>query len=188
MILIGMILREVLILIGSLADLRPGDLPVERRSVGRYSVGSDGSVIGPSGKTLKPYTIQGDYQQILMYEPGVGRRTVLVHAVVCTAFHGPRPTPKHQVAHWDGNPRNNRADNLRWSTAKENIADKVRHDRVTRTSGEIDGAAKLVTAQVLEIRRRTSGGESQRSLAAEFKVSQPTISDIATRRTWGHLP
>jgi hypothetical protein len=35
-----------------------------------------------------------------------------------------------QCRHLDGNPSNNRPDNLRWGTAKENAADMIRHGRL----------------------------------------------------------
>ena len=37
------------------------------------------------------------------------------HYLFCTAFHGIKPSPKHQVAHYDGVKTNNSADNLRWT-------------------------------------------------------------------------
>jgi hypothetical protein len=110
-----------------------------------------------------------------------------VHQLVLEAFVGPKPSPKHQGAHWDGDLENNFVSNLRWATAKENIADKVRHGRVTRTSGEIDGMSKLTNDQVRKIRERCSAGEVQHVVAVDYGVSQPTISDIMTRRSWGHL-
>jgi len=163
---------------------------VEYRSVvgcPRYQVGADGSVIGPSGRKLKPGLDGYGYPQVLIY-PGNGTRSMRkVHHLVIEAFTGKRPTPKHQVAHWDGDSQNNSVANLRWATAKENIADKIRHGRVTRTSGETNGQVKLTAEKVRKIRARISCGENQYDLAAEYGVKQPTISNIATRKTWSHL-
>lgn len=167
---------------------------VEYRAVpwcDRYQVGSDGSVIGPSGRKLALGTHPQGYKQVLIYPAGGGKRVSrLVHGLVCEAFHGPRPSPAHQVAHWDGNPTNNTATNLRWATAAENIGDKIRHGRVTRTSGEISGTSKLTATQVNEIRGRwgqLGQGEDQKVMAREYGVSQPTISNIITRKTWSHI-
>ncbi len=44
-----------------------------------------------------------------------------VHQLVCEAFHGPRPDPKSVVLHLDENAHNNRPENLRWGTQKENL-------------------------------------------------------------------
>lgn len=45
----------------------------------------------------------------------------LLHILVCLAFHGPKPTPEHEVNHKDGNKPNCRAENLEWATKSENI-------------------------------------------------------------------
>ncbi len=44
-----------------------------------------------------------------------------VHRLVCLAFHGPKPFPEAVVIHIDEDAHNNRADNLRWGTQKENL-------------------------------------------------------------------
>ena len=51
------------------------------------------------------------------------------------------------------------------------------------------GRAKLTDVKVREIRSRYADGfgETPRELAAEFGASPSTISDIASRRTWGWL-
>lgn len=49
------------------------------------------------------------------------RKTFKVHFAVCEAFNGPRPFVKAVVMHDDENSRNNRADNLKWGTQKENL-------------------------------------------------------------------
>jgi NUMOD4 motif/HNH endonuclease len=49
-----------------------------------------------------------------------------VHRLVLLAFVGPRP-PRHETAHWDGDPANNVLSNLRWATKSENYQDSVRH-------------------------------------------------------------
>lgn len=44
-----------------------------------------------------------------------------VHRLVCEAFHGPPPFDKAVVIHLDEDATNNRADNLKWGTQKENM-------------------------------------------------------------------
>lgn len=44
-----------------------------------------------------------------------------VHRLVCEAFHGPEPADKPIVIHIDENSHNNRPENLRWGTQKENL-------------------------------------------------------------------
>lgn len=46
---------------------------------------------------------------------------IKVHQAVCEAFHGPKPFPEAVVIHRDENGLNNRPENLRWGTQKENL-------------------------------------------------------------------
>lgn len=55
------------------------------------------------------------------------QRTVRVHRIVCEAFHGPRPSPKHEVRHVNGIKTDNRPENLAWGTRVENMRDLVSH-------------------------------------------------------------
>jgi len=44
-----------------------------------------------------------------------------VHRLVCEAFHGPAPDASFVVIHLDEDATNNRKDNLKWGTMKENM-------------------------------------------------------------------
>lgn len=44
-----------------------------------------------------------------------------VHRLVCEAFHGPAPSKRSVVIHLDEDATNNRPENLRWGTQKENL-------------------------------------------------------------------
>lgn len=46
---------------------------------------------------------------------------IKVHQAVCEAFHGPKPFPEAVVIHLDENALNNRPENLKWGTQKENL-------------------------------------------------------------------
>lgn len=75
-----------------------------------------------------------------------------VHRLVCTAFHGPPPSNRHETRHLDGNGSNNRAENLTWGTSKENTQDKRLHG--TYHEGHKNPKAKLSPREVQEIRER----------------------------------
>lgn len=54
------------------------------------------------------------------------QKTWTVHRLVALAFHG-HPAPGQEVCHFDGDPLNNRADNLRWDTHSANKLDDRRN-------------------------------------------------------------
>lgn len=54
------------------------------------------------------------------------RQNRTVHSLVAAAFYGPRPEGM-ETRHLDGNPANNRVENLRYGTQSENNLDRVSH-------------------------------------------------------------
>lgn len=102
-----------------------------------------GRLLKPSGKHH-----QGRDRQLL-YGEGRRRRAVALHRLVCAAFHGPAPADKPLVRHLDGNPSNNRSDNLAWGDYRENQLDAIRHGM---GGGERNARAKLTDAQAAELR------------------------------------
>lgn len=52
--------------------------------------------------------------------------TKYVHIIVCEAFHGPKPTPEHEVNHKDLDKGHNHEKNLEWLTHAENIEHAMR--------------------------------------------------------------
>lgn len=59
-----------------------------------------------------------------------------VHVIVCTAFHGPKPSKLHEVGHEDDDRSNNHPNNLRWITRSENMikANKKMWEKRKRTA------------------------------------------------------
>ena len=108
-----------------------------------------------------------------------------VHALVCEAFNGPKPTAKHVVAHCDGNPMNNRASNLRWATQKENLEDMDIHG--TRAMGEKVGSSKLKAADIPDIRKRRMDGEIYRKIAEDYGVTIQAIHYVCNGGSWSWL-
>lgn len=107
--------------------------------------------------------------------------------LICSAFHGPCPTPRHLVLHGNGDREDNRAINLRWGTQKENLADREAHGRTLH--GSLNPSSKITEADALEIRRRCAGGrhgggERQREVAAEFGLTQAAVSLIVLNKAW----
>jgi hypothetical protein len=107
-----------------------------------------------------------------------------IRHLVLEAFVGPCP-PGLDCCHWDGDPANNRLENLRWDTCKSNCDDMLRHG--TRRRGETASRARLKEIEVREIRRMIAEGASPGDLAACFGVGSPNIKSIARGRTWRHI-
>lgn len=142
---------------------------------GFYSVTRSGQVWSVrAGRYLKPSIASGRYEQVTLSVDGEAKQEY-VHRLVVQAFHGPAPSPNHQVAHNNGNPRDNCAENLRWATPQENSHDRYRHGT----------AGKLTVEDVDAIRAEYSTGTvTQHVLAARYGVQQPCISRIVTGESW----
>ena len=114
-----------------------------------------------------------------------GRGDCKVHRLVLESFAGPCPVGK-QACHRNGVRDDNRIENLRWGTKRENENDKITHG--TKLLGSRTNGAILDEAKVAEIKRCLSRGERRSSLAKRYDVSHFTISDIARGIRWTHVP
>lgn len=106
------------------------------------------------------------------------------HVLVLETYHGPRPAG-FVARHLNGNPTDDRPENLAWGTQAGNLADMVHHGRSVR--GRKQHSNKLSEQEVLAIKRRRAAGESGKALSQEFGVNQATICDIVKGRTWQWL-
>ncbi len=127
---------------------------------------------------------QRQYATVKLSAPA-GVKQVKVHRLVLLAFVGPCPSDA-QGCHWNGCHGDNHVINLRWGTAADNTADKLRHG--TQPKGEHASRAKLTADQVRAIRRRLAAGEEQIALGPEFGITQASVSAIWLRKSWRHIP
>jgi hypothetical protein len=81
-----------------------------------------------TGRVRKPYLTERGYQALALTGGGC-REQWHVHRIVCFTFHGHAPSIHHEVGHRNGNPSDNRSENLRWVTKKENAFDRIKHGR-----------------------------------------------------------
>lgn len=127
----------------------------------------------------------GSARQYLYVQLGT-RRKVGVHVLVCEAFHGPQPSPLHEVAHRDGRSANSATDNLRWALHRENVEDQRGHGTLHAPvyHGGDHPRAKLTPAIVSQLRvRKLVRGEAV-TLAKRHGVHPSTILRAARGQNW----
>jgi hypothetical protein len=113
------------------------------------------------------------------------RKDVFVHRLVMAAFVGPLPAGEI-VRHINGNPRDNRIENLTYGDALENAADAIKHGAQVR--GERSNKSNLTDRKVREIRCFARDPRiTQKSLAEMYGVTPANITCIVLRQTWGHV-
>lgn len=101
-------------------------------------------------------------------------RGIPVHQLVMLAFFGP-PPPGMEAMHLNGNPKDNRPENLKYGTHSENMVDMCR-------SGK--GNMKLTPEEVRQIRFGLSCGWSPRELAEVYGVSASCIRRVRKGRRY----
>jgi len=132
-------------------------------------------------RILKPYPVKEGYLTVNLCVAGARTKKTLVHRLVLAAFRGKAPKGFH-ACHFDGIRTNNRLDNLRWDTAKNNAGDKVRHGTTTR--GERNYKAKLTNSEVMLI---VADKRPHRAIAADYGIARNTVGDIKRGKSWKHL-
>lgn len=143
-----------------------------------------------AGYVLTPKKHQRGYHVYTLVNADGVSVTMLAHRLVALAHLGPAPSLNHEVAHNDGSRTNNHVSNLRWSTAKDNQADRKKHG--TFMHGDNSPSSKLTSQDVEHIRseyaasgqKYRGGGVTYRDLSARFGVSQSQISRIVNGAHW----
>jgi hypothetical protein len=103
----------------------------------RYEVSSHGRIRSwiradrQPGRASSPRLLKGNrqYRGHINVALRVDRRNQyrFVHQLVAWAFIGPQPSATPVVRHIDGDPSNNRVENLRFGTAHDNFVDRYRY-------------------------------------------------------------
>lgn len=147
-------------------------------------------------RILRPFSNNKGYLRVDLRKNGQ-RDCRQIHRLVLETFISICPDGM-QCRHLNGDPQDNRLDNLKWGTASTNQRDRIIHGTSNRglsyNRGENQGSHKLTEKQILEIRKfytiQSIDGKrqySQRKLALMFKVQQTTIKNIVNRKTWKHI-
>jgi hypothetical protein len=152
-----------------------------------YEVSSHGRVRRKAtGHILRPWIAAKRYHYVDLRGVNI-KRKVGVHILVAEAFHGPRPSPQHEVAHWDGSGTHNFPGNLPWATHSENVGDQKRHGTLHAPvfRGAFHPRAKLRDQDVRHIRSVYSGRRGGlKDLADFYGVDPSTISRVGRGIGW----
>lgn len=112
------------------------------------------------------------------------RKHYKVHRLVYERFVGPIPQD-HVVRHTCDNPPCVNPEHLLTGTQRDNIRDAV--ERKRHGFGERSGMAKLIDADVLQIRNLRRQGWTQAAIADRYDIDQSTVSLIVNHKLWAHL-
>lgn len=133
-----------------------------------------------NGKFLSPQTQNGGYLVVHLWLNNE-RKVRTVHSLIAETFIGIRPIGK-DVCHNNGKRTDNKFQNLRYATRKENFKDRIKHGTIYHSNT----GGKLKPNQIFKI-RRLAKTLSQKEIAARFKVSKEAIRRILRGDTWKYL-
>jgi len=119
------------------------------------------------------------------YPTVVLKKSLHVHRLVAKAFL-PNPENKPQVNHINGNKSDNRAENLEWVTAKENVAHAAKVLGKDQ-AGERNGNSVLTENDVLDIRSIIAFGAKLADIKRAYGLKWAHVSLINNRRCWAHI-
>ncbi len=136
-----------------------------------------------TGKIRKTGKDKAGYHQITVSKDGK-RKALGAHRVVARVFLGESSKP--QVNHIDGNKENNRADNLEWVTAQENV-DHAISSGLSTQAGSANGNSILNERLVKAIKNMTLEGVKRGVIAKLHGVSSNVIGKIQRGETWNHV-
>ena len=153
---------------------------------GHYQVSNLGNVKSikySRQRILKPATNIHGYFMVCLHVKNT-QKLITIHSLVSMAFLNHKPNKTHEIVidHINNLKTDNRLENLRWDTRKNNHADKILHG--TEQRGSKNGNAK-VTEEIALLAKY--GKDSLSNLASKFQLSKSTLSNIRYGQTWKHL-
>lgn len=148
----------------------------------RYEVSDSGLVRRIDTQRVRtPSSTPSGYKVIVFSNPGGKHTGRYVHRMVMESFVGPCPKDK-EVSHLNGINTDNRLENLKYETRKENVARKVEHK--TDYNGHRNPAAKLSKSDVRKIKKESGTLEE---IGVRYGVSRATIGRIKQGISWKNL-
>lgn len=113
-------------------------------------------------------------------------RNMVAHRAAWLLTYGMLPLPGLEICHKCDNGLCCNPRHLWIGTHKQNMEDRDQKGRHHTPKGSETTQAKLTEDKVIEIRSLLDRGLSQRTIAKQFGVSQPTICYINKSHAWVH--
>jgi hypothetical protein len=127
-----------------------------------------------------------EYLMVGLCKDGI-QRTVTVHSLVALCFIGDR-IGNMVINHIDMDKRNNKADNLEYTTQLENLRHARKHGLFSNPPimrGEENNKSKLTYLEVRTIRNKASF--LMKEMSRQYGVNKESIRNILGRKTWNHI-
>ncbi len=155
--------------------------------------GSDHGRVRKHEQVLRPDR-SGPYDRYTLTDGRVGapysctrKRRFCGHQIIALTFIGHYPSGCRSINHKDGSKRNNRPENLEYTSHSANNRHAYEVLGRLTNQGTRHGMCKLTEANVVEIRALRESGEMLKTIAAQFAVTVETVYDIVRRRSWKHI-
>lgn len=152
-----------------------------------YFVTEEGNVFR-NEKQLKPSKDTGGYLGVNVSKNGIVKR-FMIHRMVGECYLD-NVNNLPEINHEDGNKSNNRYSNLKWTTSSDNKKHAYNNGLMMAPKGEKSKVSKLKNEDVIYIREKYKPRDKQynkEKLSTMFNISQRTINDIISNKTWKHI-
>ena len=152
-----------------------------------YFVTEEGNVFR-NEKQLKPSKDTGGYLGVNVSKNGIVKR-FMIHRMVGECYLD-NVNNLPEINHEDGNKSNNRYSNLKWTTSSDNKKHAYNNGLMIAPKGEKSKVSKLKNEDVIYIREKYKPRDKQynkEKLSTMFNISQRTINDIISNKTWKHI-
>lgn len=147
----------------------------------RYKIYENGLIFSQkTNKFLKQVVSKYGYYRVILFNDSKKPVNTSVHRAVLMSFK-PMKLIKHlHAAHLDGNKLNNKIENLKWSTPKENMEHKKLHGKYH--IGETHPRSKLTDKQRLDIFNRykliNRTKSNAKSIGLEYGITRKHVVNI----------
>jgi hypothetical protein len=130
-------------------------------------------------KLIGNHKVASGHRSVLLYRnQSTEKWRAKHHTLVLQTFVGSRPKGKI-ACHNNGDPCDNRIENLRWDSYKSNQIDRLKHGKSTKQV-LTDALVSVVWKMIVE-------GRGSTEIARDLAISVSTVSAVRSGLTWTHI-